>query len=82
MKKSIYDRSYRVLTDWLRQERQASKITMRDMSEVLGVPHTWISKVETGERRLDVLEYARFCKAAKLDALVGLKLVVDSLEKE
>ncbi len=74
MKKSIHENAYRVVMEWLRQERNAARVTMQELSMVLGVSHTWVSKVETGERRLDVLEYVRLCRALKLDPAVGLRL--------
>ncbi|KZV14249.1 protein with unknown function [Dorcoceras hygrometricum] len=45
------------LTCWLRDMRKKQGLTMRDLGKRLGVTHSYIQKVETGERRLDVVEY-------------------------
>jgi len=33
----------------------------------LGVPPSWIAKVETRERRVDVVEFVRLARAVKAD---------------
>lgn len=45
---------------------------MRDLAKKLDVPHSWIGKIEQAERRLDVMEYIRLCKALKIDPAEGL----------
>jgi len=39
------------------------------LAERLGVAHTWVAKVETGERRLDLIEFRWFCDACGADPL-------------
>ncbi len=41
------------------------------------MPHTFVQKVETGERRLDVAEYVWYCNALGTTPLHGLEIVVD-----
>ncbi len=38
----------------------------QDLAERLGVPQSYVSKFETGERRLDVLELRQVCGALGL----------------
>jgi len=45
---------------------------MRDLAAKLDVSHSWVGKIEQGERRLDVLEYVRLCKALGVDPGKGL----------
>ncbi len=49
---------------------------MRSLSEILGTPHSFIGKVENQERRLDVVEYVRYCQALAIDPMDGLKQVL------
>jgi transcriptional regulator with XRE-family HTH domain len=58
MQKTIHGETYRRLILWLRQCRQAHGFSMRTVAERLGVPHTWVGKIEQFERRLDVAEFA------------------------
>lgn len=40
---------------------------MRDLAQLLGVHHSIIGKIETGERRLDVIEWIEYCEAIGAD---------------
>ena len=51
-------------------------LTMRDLAERLGVIHSWIGKVELGERRLDVVEYIHYCKVLEVDPIEGINLIL------
>jgi len=73
MKKTIYSEESRVLTAWLRECRKRKGLTIRALAAELGVPHSWIGKVEIGERRLDVVEYVHLCRALGVDPLDGIK---------
>jgi len=46
---------------------------MRDLAERLEVPHSFIGKVEQGERRLDVVEFIQYCDALGVSPLLGLE---------
>ncbi len=64
----------------LRQVRLEAGLTQDQLAEKLGRPQSFISKYESGERRLDVLELREVCRAigislvdlvARLDELLG-----------
>ncbi|MGI5868736.1 MAG: helix-turn-helix domain-containing protein [Kiritimatiellia bacterium] len=76
--KTIHSAEYRVLLGWLREQRQSRKLTMRTVAERLDVPHSWVGKVETGERRLDVCEYLALCQAIGCDYKKGMNLLAKS----
>lgn len=46
----------------LKELRQKGAIRQVDMAEELGVPQSFVSKYESGVRRLDVLEVRRICQ--------------------
>ena len=46
---------------------------MRELAHNLNVSHSWVSKVENLERRLDIYEYSILCKQLGVDAKKGLK---------
>ena len=47
----------------LRNVRKARKLSQRQLGEKLGKAQTFVSKVETCERRIDVIEAAKWCIA-------------------
>jgi len=52
----------------LRQIRLDAKLRQVDLAERLGQPQSFVSKYESGERRLDILELRSVCK------VVGISL--------
>lgn len=63
MQKSLSDPDYIELIAILRRVRQAKHLSQRALSETLGRPQSFVAKYETCERRLDVLELLRICRA-------------------
>ena len=63
------------LTKWLKTKRQERGYTMRSLAEVLGTPHSFVGKIENQERRLDVVEFMRYCEALEIDPIEGLALI-------
>jgi len=45
----------------LKELRQKQGITQVELSEKLGVPQSFVSKYESGERQLDILELREIC---------------------
>lgn len=62
----------------LKDIRQKKGIRQIDLAEQLGVPQSFISKYESGNRQLDILELRRICE------IVGISLddFVQQLEKK
>lgn len=69
-------REYRALVDALRDARLGAGLTQTGLAEALGATQTFISKVERGERRLDVIEFVDICRAIGVDPLAVLRAVV------
>lgn len=76
--KSVTSPENKALCQWLKQSRQDKGHTMRTLSEVIGTPHSFIGKVENQERRLDIVEYVRYCKALEIDPALGLGIVLSA----
>ena len=66
MAQSIHHRHYQLLLEVLRQARQDAGLTQADVGHRLGNTQTFVSKVERGERRLDVAEFVEWCQALRL----------------
>lgn len=61
MAKSIYSTELETLTALLREARVAAKLTQVDLSVRLGRPQSFVSKYESGQRRIDLVELAEIC---------------------
>ena len=79
MTASINTQEMQVLTQWLKQERESQQLSMRALAERMDKPHSYIQKVEQGERRLDVVEYVWYCRSLKIEPQIGLDLIQQTL---
>jgi transcriptional regulator with XRE-family HTH domain len=46
----------------LKEIRQKRGVTQVELAEKLGVPQSFVSKYESGERQLDILELRQICR--------------------
>ncbi|KDQ04369.1 helix-turn-helix domain-containing protein [Rhodococcus qingshengii] len=69
MEKSIYSAEYKQLCALLRQLRLDAGLTQVTVARHLGVPQSFVSKYESGERRLDLIELKHVADA------IGLSIV-------
>lgn len=72
MYKSLNTPEHQRLLTWLKKQREQQGLSMRELAEKLSVPHSFVGKVEQGERRLDVIEFVRYCKALGVSPSGGL----------
>ena len=63
MEKSIWSAEYQQLCALLRQIRQDAGLTQVQVAERLNMPQSFVSKYESGERRLDVIELRHVASA-------------------
>ena len=63
MAKTIHTPEYRLLTQLLRQLRTQAGLRQKELADMLGKPQSYVSKYESGERRLDVVELRQICQA-------------------
>ena len=61
--KSIHNKAYQLLLQLLKSERIDKGITQEQLASRLGVGQGIVSKIETHERRLDVIELREICLA-------------------
>jgi transcriptional regulator with XRE-family HTH domain len=66
MPKPIHRAEYSVLRGLLRQARLTANVKQSDLSEALGKPQPYISAIETGHRRVDLIEARDICLALKV----------------
>ncbi|OGG54264.1 hypothetical protein A2851_01200 [Candidatus Kaiserbacteria bacterium RIFCSPHIGHO2_01_FULL_53_29] len=62
MSKSIYSKDYKDVIKRLKTGRVEAGLAQQEVADRLGKPQSYISKIESGERRLDVAEFKKFAK--------------------
>lgn len=56
MPKSVHSKEYRAFLLKLRKARHDAELTQNDVARLLKQPQSFVSKTESGERRLDAVE--------------------------
>lgn len=69
MAKGFQDQRYRRLIGSLVEERKKLGLSQAALAKKLGTHQQFVSRYETGERRLDVMEFVDVATALRLDAL-------------
>jgi transcriptional regulator with XRE-family HTH domain len=67
MEKSVHTPEYASVRAGLRATRENAGLSQRDLATRLKVPHSWVAKVESGERRIDLVEFCWFVLACDAD---------------
>ena len=83
MPKSVFSEAYRELLTLLVETRKGAGVTQTELAKRLGRPQPFVSYLERGERRIDVIEFCAIARALDIDpaALFGtlLRRIPDEL---
>ena len=71
-------RQHRALQRVLQATRRERGLTQVELARLLGRPQSYVSKYESGERKLDLPELDEICQALR----VGLETLVRRYKKE
>ncbi len=66
MRKSQYSKRYQRFREALKAARLAANLTQAEAAALLKRPQSFVSKCESGERRVDIVEFTEFCRAYNL----------------
>lgn len=77
MPKTIYRPEYAALLSLLKKYRKAADLTQVECSKALGRPQSFMSDVESGTRRLDIVQLRDLCTVLG----VGLQDLIAEFEK-
>ena len=81
MEKSIYSREYAVVLRLLRAARDKAGITQVELAEKLGQTQSFVSKMERGDRRLDIVQLRTVCKILGVPLLEFIKQLEAELDR-
>lgn len=81
MEKSIYSKEYSLFLEQLRNAREEKGLTQTDVAQRLGQTQSFVSKVERGERRIDIVELRAFCQAIEISLHLFVKRIDRYLNK-
>jgi hypothetical protein len=82
MKSSPYSPHYEKLRAWLKKHRADSGMSLREASDIMGRHHSVLGKMEQDRRKIEILEYVRYCQVLGADPHEGLDILINSLQDE
>jgi transcriptional regulator with XRE-family HTH domain len=81
MKRSVKEIQQKKLQELLKKSRHEKDIRQVELAQKLGVPQSYISKYEAGDRRLDILELRHICEAIGISLQEFIRKLEDSLNE-
>ncbi len=77
MPSSIFTQRHQEFIGFIASARKAADITQVELATRLGKPQSFVSKVERGERRLDVIEFCQVADALGYEPAELLRKFID-----
>lgn len=82
LRTSIHSAEQQYLRKIFQKRRQSLGLSQRDLASRLDVVYSFIGKVETGDRRLDIFEFIQYCQALELNPLDIIHDLIYFLNKD
>jgi len=73
MPRAIYEKEHKKIVERLKSARLEAGLGQVEVAEKLGRTQSYISKIESGQRRFDVLQLKEFAKLYKKDISYFIK---------
>lgn len=73
MSRSVHSDDYKNIIKRLKEARIEAGLSQQDVADKLEKPQSYVSKIESGERRLDVAEIRKFASVYKKDVSFFIK---------
>ncbi|HDH31557.1 MAG TPA: XRE family transcriptional regulator [Candidatus Wolfebacteria bacterium] len=73
MSKAIYSKDHKYIVEQLKKARKETGLEQAEVAKLLGKTQSHISKVEAGQRRIDVVALKEFAKIYKKDISFFIK---------
>jgi len=73
MASTVERAEYASLQELLKQSRERKGLSQRGLSAKLGKMASYIQKIESGERRVDVIEFLQICDLLEIDESAFLR---------
>lgn len=65
MDKAIYTKDHKYLVEQLKKARFDIGLDQKEVAKILGKTQSYVSKVESGQRRIDIVQLKAFAKVYK-----------------
>ncbi len=82
MPKSAFTEAHQIVVDTLAKGRKEAGIHQADLAAKLGKDQSFVSNIERGQRRVDVIEFFAICKAINKSPVQTYEEIVSQFPEE
>ncbi|MDX0462688.1 helix-turn-helix domain-containing protein [Sinorhizobium medicae] len=82
MQKTLGSRPHEALVALLIEKRKIAGLTQDDLAKAVGEHQSFIARLESGQRRIDVIEYVTLAQVIGFDPTEALKQLISEVEQE
>ena len=65
MSQTIYSKEHKYIVQQLKKAREKAGLSQEQVAKVLNTTQSYISKIESGQRRIDIIQLKEFAKVYK-----------------
>jgi len=65
MSKTIYSKEHKSIVKQLKKAREDAGLSQEEVAKVLNTTQSYVSKLESGQRKIDVVQLKKFAKIYK-----------------
>lgn len=80
LEKSVFTKEYKLFLSRLNEARRDAGLTQEELAKRLPHSQKFVSRCETGERRIDVIELRAICRALDISFVEFVKNLDTSLD--
>jgi len=73
MSKTIYSKEHKSIVKQLKKAREDAGLSQEEVAKVLNTTQSYVSKLESGQRKIDIVQLKKFTKIYKKDISFFLK---------
>lgn len=79
--KTLGTKRQEALVTLLRKKRESAGLTQTEVAKGLGEHQSFVARLESGQRRIDVVEYLTLAEVIGFDAAEALKQLISEAEE-
>lgn len=76
LEKTIWTKGNKALAELITNKRKEAGLTQTQLAKAFGQRQTWLSHLESGERRIDVIEFVRLSEVLGFSAVDELRKLI------
>ncbi|MDW9459366.1 helix-turn-helix domain-containing protein [Sinorhizobium meliloti] len=80
MQKTLGSSAHAALVALITEKRKSAGLTQDDVARALGEHQSFVARLESGQRRIDVIEYLTIAEVIGFDAAEALKHLISEAE--